>query len=204
MKFALLLLALLISVPYVHAANDAGAVADSEDWTGISPNQKHFAALAVRFEESMIWRKDIGIGVLEVVEPSTPNGKLTEDPSTAQYGKYICFEIGDRSGVRAEWSPDSRYLVITTASLGGHSPWHYETYLYCADDCTLRYMDNAVGLVVSPAFKFVGPHTVQMGIGVFGANGVDSDHPKEVDIDLDKQFRAMKKENASSKGSLGG
>jgi hypothetical protein len=204
MKHALILLTLFVVIPYVNAANDPAVVSDSGDWMGISPNQKHFTSLAVRVVDNMIWRKDIGIGMLEVVEPSTPNGKLTEDPTTAQYGNYICFDIGHRSGARAQWSPDSRYLVITTVSLGGHSPWHYPSYLYCADDRSLRYMDDVIGLVVSQNFTFVGPHTVRMGVGGFGSNGVDFEHPKEIEIDLDQKSHAMRKRNNSTKGSLSG
>jgi hypothetical protein len=63
-------------------------------------------------------------------------------------------------------------------------------------------MDDVIGLVVSPNFTFVGPHTVQMGVGGFGSDGVDFEHPKQIEIDLDQKSRAMKKINDSAKGSL--
>jgi hypothetical protein len=199
---ALLVLPVILAATWAHAS-DSARVSDSGDWEGISPNQKHFAALAVRLDQDMIWRKDIGIGILEVVEPYASSGKITNDEDTPQYGDYYCFSLGDRAGVRAQWSPDSRYLVITTASLGGHSPWHFNTYLYCSEDHTLRYMDDLVGPVTSPTFTFVGPHSVRLGVG-FGTDEVDVDHPKQIEVDLDQESREMNRQHLLAKGNLSG
>jgi len=192
MRRTLLLLAATL-VGTCAYATDSTTVSNGGDWEGISPNRKHFAALAVLPDERLIWRKDMGTGILAIVEPATPSGEITDIFDSAQFGSSHSFTMGERVGVRAEWSPDSRYLVVTTASLGGHSPWHFEAYLYCADDHTLRYMDDIVGLVISPKFRFTGPHTVRLGINA-DSEEVDWDHPRQVDIDLDQKVRRMKKQ----------
>jgi hypothetical protein len=35
-----------------------------------------------------------------------------------------------RNVQKAEWSPNSQFFVFSTASSGGHSPWHWQTYFY--------------------------------------------------------------------------
>jgi hypothetical protein len=181
MRLLLMLIAALTLTP--TQSNDSAVVSESGDWQGESPDGKLFASLAIQPYTAMIWRKDFDDTLLEVADVD----------STGNYNRYICFEIVDRIGLRALWSPDSRYLVITTASSGGHSPWHAVTYVYAADDRTLHLADDAVGLVISPDLKFTGPHTVELKIGVGDANGIDFEHPKTIEVDLDTKTPAMKK-----------
>jgi hypothetical protein len=189
--FLVVVFVTLVGVMSARAAKDPTFVSDSGDWQGNSPNQKHFASLAVNRVDDRIWRTDMGMGMLEVVE--LKSGYVCES--------FHCFALGDRAGARAQWSPDSRYLIISTVSIGGHSPWHYDSYLYCADDCTLRYMDDVVGIVVAPAFRFVGPHTVRLGIAVAGPD-FDFEHPKEIEFDLDQKWSAMKQMPLLKKGDM--
>jgi len=92
---------------------------------------------------------------------------------------------------------------MTTVSAGGHSPWHFCAYVYSVADGTLRYMDDSVGLVVAPDFKFVGSHEVTMKIGPGGPDGIDFDHPKPVPVDLDKIIGRMEKQSGRSQGNIG-
>jgi hypothetical protein len=197
-----LLLVVVVCASIALCAADPADVSESGDWQGTSPDGKHFASLAIKRDEQMIWRKDLGTGLLEVYEPSRPGGKFTDGPDSAALGRYACFEISDRLGLQAQWSPDSRYLVVTTASLGGHSAWHFDAFVYCADDRTVRSMDDVVGPVVSPSFKFTGPHTVKLGLAVPGPNGFYLEHPKEVEIDLDQKSALMEKQKVIAHGSL--
>jgi hypothetical protein len=189
-RLAVVLALLGIAAPSRGA--DLGIVPDSGQWQGISPDGKHLAVLAERPDEELLWRTDIDTGLLEIVDVAKSGEKIPAEPSEGHLGNYHLFELGHRAGIRAEWSPDSRYLVITTTSNGGHSPWHFDSYLYCADNRTLRYMDDVTGLVVRPSFRFTGPHTVRLSVGQSTKDGVDFDHPEQVDVDLDRKSGVMK------------
>jgi hypothetical protein len=56
------------------------------------------------------------------------------------------------------WSPDSKFLLFTTASSGGHSPWHFKTFVFCAADKSFRDVETASGAPVGAAeFQFESP-----------------------------------------------
>ena len=61
-----------------------------------------------------------------------------------------------------KWSPDSEFLLFTTASSGGHSPWHSRTFVFCMADKSFRDVEPAVGSVVSPKFRFEPPDVAVM------------------------------------------
>src|SRR5205823_8771656 len=61
-----------------------------------------------------------------------------------------------------EWSPDSKFLLFTTASSSGHSPWHAAAFLFCTADNSFRDVDAAIGSVVSPKFRFEQPDIAVM------------------------------------------
>ncbi len=92
--------------------------------------------------------------------------------------------------------------MVTTASLDGHSPWQIETFVYCADDKTLRLANKVVGLVISPDFKFIGPHTVELKIGAVNDSGIDFQHPQITDVDLNVKSQSMENQESFIKGDL--
>jgi hypothetical protein len=55
------------------------------------------------------------------------------------------------------WSPDSKFLLFTTASSAGHSPSHSRTFVFCMADKSFRDVEAAVGSVLSPKFRFEPP-----------------------------------------------
>jgi hypothetical protein len=173
-------------------AAEPAVVPDSGRWQGISPDGKHLAVLAEQPDEKLSSRADLDTGLVKIVDISavgqSSSGAVRGISSTCHN-----FALGERAGARAEWSPDSRYFVITTVSNGGHSPWHFESYVYGTADQTLRYMDDAVGLVVRPDFRFDGPHDVRLNIATLASDGVDFDHPKQINFNLDAEFVRMKK-----------
>jgi hypothetical protein len=60
------------------------------------------------------------------------------------------------------WSPDSKFLLFTTASSGGHSPSHSRTFVFCTTDKSFRDVEAAVGSVLSPKFHFEPPDVAVM------------------------------------------
>jgi hypothetical protein len=63
-----------------------------------------------------------------------------------------------------KWSPDSKFLLFTTASSGGHSPWHSRTFVFCMADKSFRDVESSVGSVVSPKFHFEPPDVAVMTV----------------------------------------
>jgi hypothetical protein len=61
-----------------------------------------------------------------------------------------------------KWSPDSKFLLFTTESAGGHSPWHFRTFAFCIADKSFRDVEPAVGSVMSQKFHFEPPDVAVM------------------------------------------
>ena len=61
-----------------------------------------------------------------------------------------------------KWSPDSKFLLFTTASSVGHSPSHSRTFVFCMADKSFRDVEAAVGSVLSPKFHFEPPDVAVM------------------------------------------
>ena len=120
--------------------------------------------------------------------------RANPDPHEETFVSYALPRLIDHIA----WSPDSRFMVMTTYSAGGHSPWHDESYVYCVNDQSLREMDDVIGLVVDANFEFVGPHTVKMKIA---GPGPDSDHAVSVTVDLMKKAPLMKKQGGRKEGN---
>jgi hypothetical protein len=74
------------------------------------------------------------------------------------------------------WSPDSRFLVILCSGINGHQPWAFPTLVLDVQDDSVRGF-GPLGTVVSKDFKFTGPHTVQLSVGLPGSAA-----PAEIDL----------------------
>jgi hypothetical protein len=64
--------------------------------------------------------------------------------------------------VRAGWSPDSKFFVYSMTSSGGHQAWHFPTNFIAVTDLKIHELDNLLGLITSPDFKFAPPDTIQV------------------------------------------
>jgi len=160
----------------------AFAVDVGDMWRAASPNNTFLAATRRTPETDYIWRKDLDGTKLVVF-------KLSSD-SYHDIGKmYFQHTIDGRILEQIAWTTDSKYIVFTTSSSGGHSPWHYTSYVVSILDHKILSADDFIGLVVSPEFEVVSPHTVVFGIGTTGSNGVDFDHPRKKEVDLSTLFR---------------
>jgi hypothetical protein len=156
------------------------------EWDANSPDKLYLASTRIIPDPVKIWKTDLDTGRLVVVRLNDLADKAT----------YVSYDLG-RLIAHIEWSPDSKFLVMTTVSAGGHSPWHFESYAYCLDDKSLRYMDDVVGPLVDAKFEFVGPHTVKMKIA--GPNN-DFETPVSANVDLGKKALLMKKQNGKKEG----
>jgi hypothetical protein len=87
------------------------------------------------------------------------------------------------------WSPDSQFLLFTTASSGGHSPWHFKTFVFCAADKSFRDVETAAGGPVGlPEFQFEPPD-----IAVLGLHNPAGGDPKQIKLPLGKSAKQMER-----------
>jgi hypothetical protein len=173
MKFLIPLLLLLVGSTY---ADDSTGI-----WTSESPDQQFFAATreVPSSDAMLLWKQEFDGTRLVVVSRGVDSnaGKLE-----------FTYTFAGRLIEQAKWTPDSKYIVFTTSSSGGHSPWHNDTFVFSVADRKLASVDDAVGLVVSPDVSIEAPHTATFGIGIVGKDGVDFEHPKKTAVDLSTLF----------------
>ena len=87
------------------------------------------------------------------------------------------------------WSPDSRFLLFTTASSGGHSPWHFNTYVFRAADKSFRDVESVVHSTVgSGDFRFEAPDVAVLTVNVVPAESV-----REIKLPLGKVAHRMQR-----------
>jgi len=140
--------------------------------TAISPNK----SLEARFSQTSPenWRENLGRVVI----------RKRKHVLTEHY-------FGSRLIARAAWSPDSKFCVFTTVSSGGHSPWHFDSYVFRLSDLSFHYMDDVIGCVINPDFAFEAPSIAVMTIHDF-STGLDAPGaPKSVKVDLAKEVSKM-------------
>lgn len=105
---------------------------------------------------------------------------------------YFSRDFPERVPAQMQWSPNSRYLVLTTRSSGGHSPWHDTTYILSIPRRQIVSPDETIGPVVSPKFSFKLSGAVVLEIEKRGAEGIDFEHPVETDVDVSRLFSGKK------------
>jgi hypothetical protein len=69
-----------------------------------------------------------------------------------------------RNVQKDEWSPDSQFFVFSTASSGGHSPWHWQTYFYDRKRNTFKEVDDFTGPVIKRNFKLSAPDWIEVQV----------------------------------------
>ena len=62
-----------------------------------------------------------------------------------QHGGYI---------ENIEWSKDGEFLVFSTSSSGGHSPWNHRTYIFSSSRSEFLSLDDNLASITSPDFSF--------------------------------------------------
>src|SRR2546421_12284296 len=67
-----------------------------------------------------------------------------------------------RNVQKREWSPDSKFFVFSTASSGGHSPWHWQTYFYNRRRNIFKELDDFTGPVIKRNFQITAPDWVHV------------------------------------------
>ena len=69
-----------------------------------------------------------------------------------------------RNVQKMEWSANSEFFVFSTASSGGHSPWHWQTYFYDRKRKTFKEVDDFTGPVIKRNFKLTAPDWIEVQV----------------------------------------
>jgi hypothetical protein len=69
-----------------------------------------------------------------------------------------------RNVQKNQWSHDSQFFVFSTASSGGHSPWHWQTYFYDRRANTFKEVDNFTGPIIKRNFKLSAPDWIEVQV----------------------------------------
>jgi hypothetical protein len=67
-----------------------------------------------------------------------------------------------RNVQKNEWTPDSQFYVFSTASSGGHSPWHWQTYFYDRRTNTFKEVDDFTGPIIKRDFVLSAPDWIEV------------------------------------------
>jgi hypothetical protein len=67
-----------------------------------------------------------------------------------------------RNVAKSSWTPNSRFFVFSTASSGGHSPWHWPTYFYDHTKNTFKELDATTGPIIKEKFQVKAPDEVDV------------------------------------------
>lgn len=89
-----------------------------------------------------------------------------------------------RSVFQADWTPDSQFFIYSTASSGGHSVWHFNTFVYVRRTNRIYELDEIIGPLVDPRFDVSTPdkfHSMRLNPN----GGVDAE-PIDVRVELSK------------------
>ena len=112
--------------------------------------------------------------------------------------RYFAYDVEGRLPAEVKWTKDSKFLVFTTDSSGGHSPWHFTTYVFSVSDKKIVCLDDVIGPVVDSDFKLEGPH---MGTFKIDKQFPRGEHPEPLRLDISLLFSADPKEKIEQAGA---
>jgi hypothetical protein len=116
----------------------------------IAPNGNWLAAWRRVPDDECIWNHEIDGSKVVVCSLKQD---MIEDA-------VFSYSLGGRTIGKFAWCPNSRFLVYSTSSSGGHSPWHFNTFVWDTKDHTIRSVDSLSHSVIDPKFSFKGEDTL--------------------------------------------
>jgi dipeptidyl aminopeptidase/acylaminoacyl peptidase len=150
---------------------------DFDAWTDASPDKKLFAVVRRVPEPDLPSRLDLDGFTVFIC---TAEGRV-------QHSILAQHTFPRRLVSQIRWSPNSQFLLFTTVSSGGHSPWHVNTYVFCAADKSFRDVESATHATVGATeFHFEPPD-----IAVLTVNEVPAESVKQIKLPLGKTAQQM-------------
>jgi len=132
-----------VAKPTPNSEKESDDDEEASDWFARAPDESLFAIGRIIPDRVLIQRYDLD-GVAVAIYSDRESVIARHD-------------FPGRRIAHMEWSPDSKFLLFTTTSSGGHSPWHSAAFLYCVGDKNFHDLDTAIGTVMSPKFRFEIP-----------------------------------------------
>lgn len=90
-----------------------------------------------------------------------------------------------------KWSDDHKYLVFSTSNSGGHSPWHFPTYVFSMERWEFLLIDDTLPAVADKFFSF----TDNSHIALKSLRNLDSETNDVVSSSIDLESLPWKDEN---------
>ena len=146
-------------------------------WKSESPDGNYYGAL--RLMPAIADRGEFDgfrLEIFPIEEKKTPKA-LGE--------RFFASDVEGRLPAEVKWTADSKFLVFTTESSGGHSPWHSTTYVFSVSDKKIVCLDDVIGPVVDSDFKLEGAHTGTFKIDKKFPAG---EHPEPIKLDISRLF----------------
>jgi hypothetical protein len=82
-----------------------------------------------------------------------------------------------------QWSKDAQFLVCSTTSSGGHSPWNYRTYVFSTLRWEFLSLDESATLVTSPDFSFTDPTHLSVEALKTASSATDDVERRTIDLE---------------------
>lgn len=82
-----------------------------------------------------------------------------------------------------EWAPKGEYLVFSTSSSGGHSPWNFRTYVFSSERWEFIGLDDVIAPVTSASFAFKDPTHLSIETLKSPQSSTDETEVRTIDLD---------------------
>ena len=69
-----------------------------------------------------------------------------------------------RNVQKTAWTQNSQFFVFSTASSGGHSPWHWQTYFYNRKTNQFLELDSFTGPIIKRDFIISPPDWIEVTV----------------------------------------
>ncbi len=96
-----------------------------------------------------------------------------------------------------QWSEGGRFLVFSTSSSGGHSPWNFKTYIFSTERWSFLDLDEAIAPVTSPIFRFTGSTHLEIEVLKSPESEIDDSVKRVIDLET-LPWKAQKTTDSSA------
>ncbi len=83
-----------------------------------------------------------------------------------------------------QWSKGGKFLVFSTSSSGGHSPWNSRSYAFSTERWSFLVLDDVIAPVTSPVFTFTDASHLEIEVLESPSAGADEGKKQVIDLDV--------------------
>jgi hypothetical protein len=82
-----------------------------------------------------------------------------------------------------QWSKDGKFLIFSTSSSGGHSPWNFKTYAFSTDKDSFLSIDDTISPITSPNFTFIDTSHIEVDALKSPSSSTDDSEKRVIDLE---------------------